>query len=96
MSETAVSSITNTVVTSDGAIAPVVVTENTTVTVETGVPTVVLAGTMGPPGTSTLSALSDVDTSILVSGSLLIYSQATQRWVSSNLLDKQVLEAGQF
>ena len=64
-------------------------------------PTIILSGIMGPKGSdgavaSTMDALSDVDLTNLQEGSLLIYSTSQSKWFSSNVLNNQVLEAGQF
>lgn len=93
---TAIVDNNGTVVVQDNVAVPVVVTETSTVTVEVGTPTVVLAGAMGPPGASELASLGDVDATNLQDGGILVYTQATQRWTATTTLEKQVLEGGQF
>lgn len=67
-----------------------------TVVVEVPQETVVLTGIMGPPGTSNISAASDVDLTDLTNGATLVYKSDTARWRATKLLDSQILEAGQF
>lgn len=38
----------------------------------------------------------DVDVSNLQDGSVLVYSTNSLKWTATNLLDKQIIEAGQF
>lgn len=57
------------------------------------------AGPVGPAGTNTVNNLTDildVDTTVLVNGSLLVYSTNGNLWKSTTLLDKQTLECGQY
>ena len=75
---------------------PVVVPSETTVVVEVGTPTVVVTGLMGPPGSSELRLLTDVDMGQVQDGGVLVYRQATQRWAATNTLDSQLLDGGQF
>lgn len=93
---TAIVEQNGTVVLQDQTAIPVVVTDTNTVTIEVGTPTVVLAGAMGPPGASELSAIADVDVTNLQDGGILVYAQATQRWTATNTLERQILEGGQF
>lgn len=67
-----------------------------TVTVDTGVPAVIVSGLMGPPGAASLTGLTDVDTNALQDGGVLVYQQATQKWTATNTLERQILEGGQF
>ena len=85
-----------TVVTQDQTTQPVIVTDSSTITIEVGTPTIVLAGAMGPPGASDLTGMADVDTTNLQDGGILVYTQATQRWTATNTLERQILEGGQF
>lgn len=93
---TAIVEQNGTVVLQDQTALPIVVTDTNTVTIEVGTPTVVLAGAMGPPGTSELSKLADLNLSNLQDGGILVYTQATQRWTATNTLERQILEGGQF
>ena len=57
------------------------------------------AGPVGPAGTNTVNNLTDildVDTTVLVNGSLLVYNTNGNLWKSTTLLDKQTLECGQY
>lgn len=73
-----------------------VATDMQSVTVEVGTPAVVVTGLMGPPGASSLTGLTDVDTNALQDGGVLVYQQATQKWTATNTLERQILEGGQF
>jgi hypothetical protein len=66
-----------------------IVTQNTTVQT-------IVTGMLGPPGVTTLSNASDVDTTQLTDGALLVYKADTAIWRATNKLDNQILEAGQF
>ena len=74
----------------------IVTDKHNTVVVRTESPKVVLTGIMGPPGKTTLTALDDVDTSQLNSGSLLVYNTQSQKWISTILLNQQVVDSGQY
>lgn len=56
--------------------------------------------TVGEQGLSSTTGnvedISNVDSTNLGDGSLLIYSTATAKWVASKLLEKQEVEAGEF
>lgn len=43
-----------------------------------------------------VSKLRDVDLTNLQDGSLLIYSSSSSKWEASTLLEKQVVEGGQY
>ena len=58
--------------------------------------TIVVTGMMPPPAASTITNSADIDISGLQDGGMLIYNAATQKWVATNLLEKQIFEAGQF
>ena len=80
----------------------VVVTNDKTGTVITGSsqPQVILTGIMGPqgiPGTAVpLSNLSDVDSTVLANGSVLVYNPSSSKWVSTTLLNQQTVDSGQY
>jgi hypothetical protein len=57
---------------------------------------IITSGMMPPPAVNSLMASSDVDISGLQDGGVLVYSTATNKWTATNLLDKQIFEAGQF
>lgn len=76
----------------------VVTTDTTEVVVSTiNTTEVVVTGIMGPPGPSgSITNAVDVDASNLINGSTLIYSTTVGKWVTTTLLENQILEAGQF
>jgi hypothetical protein len=57
---------------------------------------VITSGMMPPNIVGTITNSADVDVSGLQDGGMLVYSTATNKWVATNLLDKQIFEAGQF
>jgi hypothetical protein len=64
-----------------------------------GPPGVGIPGPVGPAGTTTVNKLTDildVDTTVLVNGSVLVYSTNGNIWKSTTSLDKQTLDCGQF
>ena len=86
----------NSVVVTQDTIQAAVVHSGDTVAVDSGTAVVVVTGLMGPPGAADLSGLKDVDTSQLQDGGVLVYAQATQKWIATNTLERQILEGGQF
>jgi hypothetical protein len=87
MTETVVTTSNNTVVV-DNTATQTLVDANPTTTIVTGM--------MGPPGSSTLSAMADTDVTNLSAGSLLVYNTQTAKWTSTTLLDQQYVDCGQF
>lgn len=57
---------------------------------------IITSGMLPPPAVNSLMASSDVDLSQLQDGGMLVYNIATNKWTATNLLDKQIFEAGQF
>jgi uncharacterized protein (DUF779 family) len=57
---------------------------------------IITSGMMPPPAVNSIAASGDVDLSQLQDGGVLIYNTATNMWKATNLLDKQIFEAGQF
>ena len=57
---------------------------------------IITSGMLPPPAVNSLMASSDVDISQLQDGGVLVYNTATNMWTATNLLDKQIFEAGQF
>jgi hypothetical protein len=56
-------------------------------------------GATGPAGvgpTATISTASDVDISTIKTGSILIYNQSTEKWVSETVLSAQYVDSGQY
>jgi hypothetical protein len=75
----------------------VIVTEsNNTVVVDTKTPTVIVTGMMPPSTVSSITNSVDVDLQQLQDGGVLVYNSTTQKWSATNLLDRQIIESGQF
>ena len=58
-------------------------------------------GIQGPSATDNLSKaklkdIGDVDSTLLATGSLLVYNPNTEKWVTQTLLDSQTLDGGAF
>lgn len=49
-----------------------------------------------PPTVPRLGDVGDVDTAILVNGSVLVFKSATNKWTSTTTLDLQNMEGGEF
>lgn len=88
MTDIVVTESNNTAVSSNVSINQVVTGDNSS--------TVIVTGIMGPAVTSSISQSNDVDMSQLLDGGVLVYNILTNKWVATNLLDKQIFEAGQF
>lgn len=87
MTETVVTTSNNTVVV-DNTVNQTVVDANPT--------TLIVTGMMGPPGSTTISGMTDTDVSNLTAGSLLVYNTQTAKWTSTTLLNQQYVDCGQF
>lgn len=57
---------------------------------------VVSVGVQGPSGPSQITTATDVDTSDLKNGSLLVYKTSTNKWTSTTTLDAQNMDGGEF
>lgn len=57
---------------------------------------IITSGMMPPPVANSLTNSLDVDVSQLQDGGVLVYNTSTNKWTATNLLDKQIFEAGQF
>jgi len=88
MTDIVVTESNNTAVSSNVLLNQVVTGDNSS--------TVIVTGIMGPAVTSSISQSNDVDMSQLRDGGVLVYNILTNKWVATNLLDKQIFEAGQF
>jgi len=53
-------------------------------------------GPQGIAGSQTLSRLTDINLDGLTDGAMLIYQAEFAKWKSTTILDKQVLESGQY
>lgn len=69
-------------------------TERVVVTTDQG--RVIVTGMIAPRTNIAISGASDIDLSLLDDGSTLIYSSSNQKWRTTNLLDKQIMEGGQY
>lgn len=68
-----------------------------TATTSTGGTTIVTGSTLSNPQTvDTISAIGNVDTTILDNGAVLIYKTTTNKWTSTTTLDAQNMEGGEF
>lgn len=55
-----------------------------------------VVGTQGPAGPSSLLAASDLDSTNLEDGSVIIYNQSISKFETSTVLEKQNLEGGHY
>jgi hypothetical protein len=53
-------------------------------------------GPMGPSGVTNISDATDVDTTNLQNGAVLVYKATTNKWTSTTTLDAQNMEGGEF
>lgn len=74
----------------------VVVSEEQVLVIQSDSPQVVLTGLMGPPGFTSITNANDVDKLQLTDGAVLVYKSQTATWKATNILDNQIIEAGQF
>jgi hypothetical protein len=74
----------------------IVTEKNNTVVINTQMPKTIVTGIMGPPGKSTINALEDVDVTSLNAGSILVYNAQTQKWISTTLMNQQIIDSGQY
>jgi len=52
--------------------------------------------TYNPPTIPSISDVGNVDTAVLVNGSVLVYKTNTNKWTSTTTLDLQNMEGGEF
>lgn len=78
------------------SVESVSLTQTERVVVEQPVQHVIVTGIMAPRNTLALNSAYDVDLSNLNDGSLLIYSTDTLKWQATKLLEKQIMEGGQY
>jgi hypothetical protein len=57
---------------------------------------IITSGMLPPAMVSSITGSLDVDITQLQDGGVLVYNTATNKWTATNLLDKQIFEAGQF
>jgi len=78
--------------------ATVISSELITATVESDTSTTVSAvGIQGASASQVgVGELNDVDTNILINGSVLVYKTTTNKWTSTTILDAQDVTGGQY
>lgn len=69
-------------------------TERVVVTTDQG--RVIVTGMIAPRANISITGASDIDIEDLVDGATLIYSNINQKWRATNLLEKQIMEGGQY
>ena len=75
----------------------IVVASTNTAVARTTETTYVVTGIVGPPGPSrTLLSSSDVNSTQLSNGSVLVYNSQTSRFDTTTALDKQIINGGIF
>lgn len=93
---TIVSEQVNTLVIQNSNETGYVVTENNnTVIVDNQSTYTIVAGVIGA-SPNTIGSMMDVDLTNLADGSALIYDSNVYKWKSTTLLDKQIIESGQY
>ena len=66
------------------------------VAVSEGVLTLSSSNVANPAVVESMSNIADVDTSVRVNGSILVYKTTTNKWTSTTTLDAQNMEGGEF
>jgi hypothetical protein len=66
------------------------------VAVSEGVLTLSSSNVANPSTVESMSDIGDVDTSVRVNGSILVYKTTTNKWTSTTTLDAQNMEGGEF
>jgi hypothetical protein len=66
------------------------------VAVSEGVLTLSSSNVANPAVVESMSIIADVDTSVRVNGSILVYKTTTNKWTSTTTLDAQNMEGGEF
>lgn len=78
------------------SVESVSLTKTERVVVEQPVQHVIVTGIMAPRNTLALNSAYDVDLTNLGEGSLLVYSMESLKWQATKLLEKQIIEGGQY
>jgi hypothetical protein len=66
------------------------------IAVSEGVLTLSSSNVANPAVVESVSNIADVDTSVRVNGSILVYKTTTNKWTSTTTLDAQNMEGGEF
>lgn len=53
-------------------------------------------GPQGASGIQNISQAGDINLENLESGSVLVYSQTTEKWIATRLLEQQAIESGHY
>lgn len=78
------------------SVESVTLTQTERVVVRTENGTVIVTGQLGPRAVASITDAYDVDLTQLVDGATLVYSNSSSKWHATNLLEKQIMEAGQY
>lgn len=73
--------------------------ENTILVLNPDVTTIITSAEQGPPGPAgidKISDASDLDITNLENGSVLVYSESSEKWVATRLLENQNVECGHY
>lgn len=93
---TIVSDQVNTLVVQTNEETGYIITENNnTVIVENENNYAIVAGVIGP-SSSSIGSMMDVDLTNLSDGSILVYDNNIYKWSATRLLNKQIVESGQY
>lgn len=74
----------------------VVTDKGNTVVIDTTSTRVITSGMIPPISASSIKGSVDTDLTNLQDGGILVYNSESEKWVATNLLNSQILEAGQF
>lgn len=67
-----------------------------TIVVDNDIVTIITTAEQGPPGVTRISQADDVNVSNLENGSVLVYSESSEKWVATRLLENQSVESGHY
>jgi hypothetical protein len=76
--------------------------ENTILVQNPDITTIITTAEQGPPGPAGASGITkiteatDVDVTNLENGSVLVYSESSEKWVATRLLENQNVESGHY
>ena len=67
-----------------------------TVVIDNDIVTIITTAEQGPSGVTRISKADDVDVTNLENGSVLVYSESSEKWVATRLLENQSVESGHY
>ncbi len=67
-----------------------------TIVVENDIVTIISSAEQGPPGVTRIELADDVDVTNLENGSVLVYSESSEKWIATRLLENQSVESGHY